>query len=86
MAKVGSGPRKDPLYLYCECGAFLGPASEETPMISKRARKASYAASGPVSDGHAVRVLARSALRAEVGDQSAADALDRLAEHRAACC
>lgn len=74
------GIAREPRYALCECGAFLGPVpreEEESP------RFLSALVNGGC-EGHAPRVLARSALRAEVGDQSAADALGRLREHRAA--
>lgn len=83
VAKDYRGTSREPRFLLCECGAFLGPVAredEENPMIFESPRKASDAASG----GHSVRVLRRSALREVVGDVTAADALDVLAAHRSA--
>jgi hypothetical protein len=77
------GTTREPRYALCECGAFLGfvPREDEnSPRLFEAVVK------GPFGrpSGHAVRVLRRSDLRAVVGDQSAADALDRLAAHLAA--
>lgn len=82
VASEKRGTAREPRYALCECGAFLGPVAredEESPMILGSLRNRPASETGP----HAVRVLRRSELRDAVGDQSAADALDRRAEHYA---
>lgn len=83
VAKEGRGTAREPRYALCQCGAFLGPVAREE---EDSQRNSEALVKGPFGrpGGHAVTVLPRSALRAQVGDQSAADALDRLTEHRAA--